>query len=121
MKLKYSLIVIAVIVIIAVFAFYEPNNIKKYPYFVYTDGLSFSGYVFADEHNDILIQFDCYCGCYNHIGHANLRDCFIFKGNFESHASYCDVCKALNQKIQKGIKDGKTIDTIKNKLELEYL
>lgn len=121
MKFKFILPIVAIVVIIAVFALYEPDYSKKYPYFVYTDGLSLSGYTFAEEHGEILMQFDCYCGCYDHIGHANLRDCFIFKGQIESHASYCDLCKALNQKVQKGINDKMSIETIKNELGAEYL
>ena len=116
MKHIKTFILFALILIIGLIAFYPNQEERKYPYFAYTDSMSISGYTFADEHGDILEQFDCTCGCYEHIGHNNLRDCYIFEGSFEAHASYCDTCKALNQKVQIGYNKGLTIEEIKRTL-----
>lgn len=55
-------------------------------------------YAFALERPDVMLWMPCYCGCGEHSGHRNARDCFIkatsSSGNvqFEEHGSACNVC-----------------------------
>jgi hypothetical protein len=45
-----------------------------------------------------MLWMPCYCGCGEHSGHKNARDCFVkatsSSGNiqFDDHGSTCDVC-----------------------------
>lgn len=119
MKLKYILVGV-ILIGIAVFLIPPNSTSKEFPEYAYTDPMALSGYKFASEHPEIMTQIDCYCGCYEHSGHANLRDCYIFQGVYTSHASFCDMCKALAQKTQKGINEGKTTLEINSELKEYY-
>lgn len=78
----------------------SPKVAGKFPDYVYTNPMTLKAYTYATEHPDILEQIPCYCNCGIHGSkmsngepHRFLRDCFINdKGQYDDHASYCDVC-----------------------------
>ncbi len=77
-----------------------PKPAGKFPDYVYTNPMTLKAYTYATEHPEILEQLPCYCNCGIHGSqmsegrpHRFLRDCFINdQGQYDDHASYCDVC-----------------------------
>lgn len=69
----------------------------KFPKFVYISDAVQTGYKIAVKNPELLAQFSCYCFCEG-MGHKNLAYCFLEKGvaggNFDDHASTCNVCFA---------------------------
>ena len=94
----------------------SPKTAGKLPDYVYTNAMTLSAYKFATEHPEVLEQLPCYCGCGQHGSEASegrphrfLRDCFINdKGQYDSHASTCDVCIGLAMKGQNSFPSGIT-------------
>ncbi|HSB04371.1 MAG TPA: PCYCGC motif-containing (lipo)protein [Thermodesulfobacteriota bacterium] len=69
----------------------------KFPKFVYISDAVQTGYKIAVKRPELLAKFSCYCFCEG-MGHKNLAYCFLEKGaaggNFDDHASTCNVCFA---------------------------
>lgn len=94
----------------------SPKTAGKLPDDVYTNAMTLSAYKYATEHPEVLEQVPCYCGCGQHGSEASdgkphrfLRDCFINdKGQYDSHASTCDVCIGLAIKAQNNFPSGIT-------------
>jgi hypothetical protein len=92
----------------------SPRKVDKLPDFAYTNAMTLKAYQFATEHPEILEQIPCYCGCGEHGSemsegkpHKFVRDCFITdKGVYDSHASFCDICVAINVKAQSALPSG---------------
>lgn len=86
----------------------------KLPDYVYTNAMTLKAYKYATEHPETLEQIPCYCGCGEHGSEASegkphrfLRDCFITdKGEYDNHASFCDVCIGINLKVQTALSSG---------------
>ncbi|OGP92556.1 MAG: hypothetical protein A2156_08775 [Deltaproteobacteria bacterium RBG_16_48_10] len=78
---------------------YPGENWEKYkfPKFVYISDAVQTGYKIAFKNPDLLAKFPCYCFCEG-MGHKNLAYCFLEKGaaggNFDDHASTCNICFA---------------------------
>ncbi|MFZ3059524.1 MAG: PCYCGC motif-containing (lipo)protein [Candidatus Methanoperedens sp.] len=93
-----------------------PKTAGKLPEYVYTNAMTLSAYRYATEHPEVLEQLPCYCGCGQHGSetsngkpHRFLRDCFINdKGQYDSHASTCDVCIGLAMRGQNNFPSGIT-------------
>jgi len=76
--------------------------------------MTLQAYKYATEHPEVLEQIPCYCGCGQHGSEASegrphrfLRDCFINdKGEYDDHASFCDVCIGEAVKAMKALPDG---------------
>ncbi len=96
------------------FPILSPRPAGKLPDYVYTNGMTLSAYKYATEHPEVLEQMPCYCGCGQHGSetsegkpHRFLRDCYINdKGQYDSHASTCDVCIGLAMKAQNNFPSG---------------
>lgn len=94
----------------------SPKTAGKLPDYVYTNAMTLSAYKYATEHPEVLEQLPCYCGCGQHGSetsegkpHRFLRDCFINdKGQYDSHASTCDVCIGLAMRAQNNFPSGIT-------------
>jgi len=66
----------------------------KFPKYVYTNDAVQTGYKTAVKEPQLLAKFPCYCFC-EEMGHKNLAYCFLEKGvlgNFDDHASTCNIC-----------------------------
>ncbi|HEY9245380.1 MAG TPA: PCYCGC motif-containing (lipo)protein [Candidatus Methanoperedens sp.] len=91
-----------------------PRKADKLPDYVLTNAMTLAAYKYATEHPEVLEQIPCYCGCGQHGSEASegrphrfLRDCFINdKGEYDNHASFCDVCIGEALKAQKALPDG---------------
>lgn len=91
-----------------------PKTAGKLPEYVYTNAMTLSAYKYATEHPEVLEQLPCYCGCGQHGSEASdgkphrfLRDCYINdKGEYDSHASTCDVCIGLAMRAQNNFPSG---------------
>ncbi len=94
----------------------SPKTAGKLPDYVYTNAMTLSAYRYATEHPEVLEQLPCYCGCGQHGSetsdgkpHRFLRDCFINdRGEYDSHASTCDVCIGLAMRAQNNFPSGIT-------------
>lgn len=94
----------------------SPKTAGKLPDYVYTNAMTLSAYKYATEHPEVLEQLPCYCGCGQHGSEASegrphrfLRDCFINdRGEYDSHASTCDVCIGLAIRAQNNFPSGIT-------------
>jgi len=68
----------------------------KFPKYVYINDSVLAGYKIAVKEPDLLAKFPCYCFC-EEMGHKNLAYCFLKRGvvgQFDDHASGCNVCDA---------------------------
>jgi hypothetical protein len=68
----------------------------KFPKYVYINDSVLVGYKIAVKERDLLAKFPCYCFC-EASGHKNLAYCFLKNGvigQFDDHASGCNVCDA---------------------------
>lgn len=105
-----------------------PDSKLKFPSYVYTNPLTLKAYTYAALHPEILEQIPCYCGCVNHGSegseyrpHRFNRDCFINdKGEYDSHAAYCDICIGIAIKVQDYLASGMTLKEARTKIDAEY-
>jgi hypothetical protein len=68
----------------------------KFPKYVYINDSVLAGYKIAVKAPALLAQFPCYCFC-EEMGHKNLAYCFLKNGalgQFDDHASGCNICDA---------------------------
>jgi hypothetical protein len=95
----------------------SPRKAGKLPDFAVTNAMTLKAYTYATEHPEVLEQIPCYCGCGEHGSvasggkpHKSVRDCFISdNGNYDDHASFCDVCVGIAMKAQSYFPNGITI------------
>jgi len=116
--MNIKLIGIGIILILAATAIMsKPENKepRTFPDYVYTDALTLNTYTFAKADPTNLSEITCYCGCAQHSSHKNLKECFD-----SDHASYCDVCKGENLKVQTYLKQNKSIENIRQLIDKEY-
>ncbi len=92
----------------------------RFPKFVYINRAVLTGYKIAVKEPNLLAKFRCYCLC-DAMGHKNLAHCFLkngIPGNFDDHASECNICYsqamrgflwnelgAPDEEMQKAMKD----------------
>jgi hypothetical protein len=92
----------------------SPRTAGKLPDYAITNAMTLKEYKFATEHPEVLEQIPCYCGCGEHGSkvsegkpHKSVRDCFISdNGNYDDHASFCDVCVGIAMKAQSYFPNG---------------
>lgn len=80
---------------------------KELPAYAYNSSLSLKSYRIAQRIPDVLHVMPCYCGCDGAAKHKNLRDCFInaVKGEYDSHASGCDLCSEIAIDVDNFLQD----------------
>lgn len=123
-----ALAIVGIFLIIGVSAIYvnflqkgTVSTILKLPSYAYTNPVVLKAYKYAATHPDILEQISCYCGCGSHSGHRFLRDCFLDDNrNYDSHASFCDVCIGEANKVQYYLSQGLTIREVRAEIDKEY-
>jgi Protein of unknown function with PCYCGC motif len=92
----------------------SPRTADKLPDYAVTNAMTLKAYKYATEHPEVLEQIPCYCGCGEHGSiasggkpHKSVRDCFISdNGNYDDHASFCDVCVGIAMKAQSYFPNG---------------
>lgn len=83
-------------------------------------------YQFALDRPDVMLWMPCYCGCGDHSGHKNARDCFIkatsSSGNvqFEDHGSACDVCVNIALRAREMTLAGQSLSEIRTAVDQEF-
>jgi hypothetical protein len=68
----------------------------KFPKYVYINDSVLVAYKIAVKEPALLAKFPCYCFC-EEMGHRNLAYCFLkhgVVGQYDDHASGCNVCDA---------------------------
>jgi hypothetical protein len=68
----------------------------NFPKYAYVSDAVLVGYKIAVKNRELLAKFRCYCFC-EEMGHKNLAYCFLKNGalgQFDDHASGCNVCTA---------------------------
>lgn len=94
---------------------------KGLPAFAYNSAVSLKSYRIARRIPDVLHMMPCYCGCDGAAKHKNLRDCFInaAKGEYESHASGCDLCSKIAIDVDRLVQDHSLKET-RTLIEKQY-
>lgn len=116
---KKILLFLAVLILISGYLLQQTDERTEdgqLPSYAYSDALTYKTYLFAKENPDILSQIKCYCGCDQHSNHETLKECFD-----SDHASYCDICKGENIKVQNYLAKNKSIQEIRILIDKEYL
>jgi len=78
------------------------------------------------NHQDVVDQMPCYCGCGESVDHKSNYDCFVFDNEddgavvWDDHATKCGVCldtavEAINQ-----YNEGKSIKEIRDHIDETY-
>ncbi len=104
---------------------YPSENWEKYhfPKYVYTNDAVQAGYKIAVKESSLLAKFPCYCFC-GEMGHKSLAYCFLkngVPGQFDDHASECNICYTQAMKAflwnEKGAPEGEMQKTFKELYE----
>lgn len=101
------------------------NGIKLPKYALASDKIT-EAYLFAKENPEALNGVKCYCGCMqmNHDGRIHKRgllDCFFKEnGDFEEHASQCNMCVTDTLLVKNLTEQGKTKEEIKAVIDAQY-
>jgi len=84
-------------------------------------------YLFATNFSEQLDGVNCFCGCMQHlhdgrIHKRGLLDCFMKEnGDYEQHASNCDMCINDALEVKKYSQQGLSKDEIKEKIYSKYI
>lgn len=117
--MKKTILILAVLILISVYLLRQGDEKQEdgnpLPSYAYSDALTYKTYLFAKESPEILARIKCYCGCDMHSNHKSLKECFD-----SDHASYCDVCKGENIKVQNYLAKNKSIEEIMTLIVKEY-
>ncbi|MCL7412755.1 MAG: PCYCGC domain-containing protein [ANME-2 cluster archaeon] len=90
------------------------------PGFAYSTPLSLKAYEYTTLNPEIIDQVPCYCGC-GGMGHMSLKNCYIWDdGEYDNHASQCDICVGEVIKVKKMYEDGLSLEEIRAKIDVEY-
>ena len=82
-------------------------------------------YDFAATHGAQLVYIPCYCGCGEHSGHRNVRDCFIKSGSgsaitYDGHGSQCDICVSIVLDAKAMLARGDTLAQVRTTIDESY-
>jgi len=97
------------------------------PDYAYASELTLKMYSIANSMEGSFEKIPCYCGCGNMqhgdvlIQHKSLKNCFIQdNGEFEQHASACDLCLYIANDVYDLYNQGKPIKEIRAFIENKY-
>lgn len=79
----------------------------------------------AAQHQDLLEQMPCYCGCGESVGHMNNYDCFIHDQDEQSivwddHGTKCNVCLEIAAKAMIEYSKGESVEDIRTMIDETY-
>jgi hypothetical protein len=78
-------------------------------------------YRYVEANQPIAKRIPCYCGCGQHSGHKSVRDCFINgKGQYDDHASGCDICLDIAQQTQQLSRQGLDVTAIRARIDQQF-
>ena len=90
------------------------------PGYAYSSPITLKAYEYTTLNPQIIDQVPCYCGC-GGIGHESLLNCFMTDdGEYDNHASQCDICVGEVIKIKKMHEDGLSMDVIRANIDSDY-
>jgi hypothetical protein len=100
-------------------------NTDQVPAFVTASPRVREAYAFAVAHSADLGYIACYCGCGEHAGHRNVRDCFIkqMTGSdvvYEQHGSTCDVCVSIVLDVKTMTGEGQSLAATRSYIDGKY-
>jgi len=90
-----------------------PNGITLNP--AMFQGETHDAYLAAQQHPELLVQLDCYCGCEQHEGHRNLLDCFR-----SNHGATCATCTGEAVTAAQLFENGTPVEQIRTVLRQRY-
>ncbi|MBI3190157.1 hypothetical protein HYZ41_00480 [archaeon] len=127
MKAWHMILLIAIVAVIASVVVLSFNTEKgSLPRYASVHPLIRDAYTFAYGNQDKLDGVNCYCGCMQrpHNGRIHRRgllDCFMnMDGDFDRHASECDMCINDALEAKKLGEEGKTKNEIKMYIDSKY-
>lgn len=79
----------------------------------------------AAQHQELLEQMPCYCGCGDSVGHMNNYDCFIHDEDDQSivwddHGTKCNVCLEIAAKAMIEYSKGESLGEIRTMIDETY-
>lgn len=83
-------------------------------------------YMAAANHQELLEQIPCYCGCGDSVGHRDSYDCFIHQNNadgsivWDDHGTKCGVCLEIAATSMVEYQAGKSIKEIRTLIDETY-
>jgi Protein of unknown function with PCYCGC motif len=83
-------------------------------------------YASAANHQELLENIPCYCGCGEAANHKNNYDCFIYENKdngavvWDDHATRCGVCLEIAAESMLLYNEGKTIKEIRDYIDHKY-
>ncbi|MBW6471121.1 MAG: PCYCGC domain-containing protein [Methanosarcinaceae archaeon] len=90
------------------------------PGYAYSSPITLKAYEYTTLNPQIIDQVPCYCGC-GGLGHESLLNCFMTDdGEYDNHASQCDICVGEVIKIKKMYENGLSIDVIRANIDKDY-
>ena len=90
------------------------------PGYAYSSPITLKAYEYTALNPQIIDQVPCYCGC-GGLGHESLLNCFMTDdGEYDNHASQCDICVGEVIKIKKMYEDGLSMDVIRANIDQDY-
>jgi hypothetical protein len=84
-----------------------------------------AAYDFASGHGDELAYIPCYCGCGEHSGHRNVRDCFIKQQTtsnttYDDHGAGCDICVSIVLDVETQLGEGQPLAAVSSYIDGKY-
>ncbi|WP_226585559.1 PCYCGC domain-containing protein [Halobacillus litoralis] len=83
-------------------------------------------YAAAAQHEELLENMPCYCGCGESVGHKNNYDCFVHDSKedgsivWDDHGTKCGVCLEIAAQSIKQLQDGKSLEEIRKNIDDSY-
>lgn len=103
------------------------NSIKDIPSFLSNEPEDIvTIYKAAAQHQNLLENIPCYCGCGESAHHKDNYDCFIHQNNqdgsvvWDDHGTKCNVCLEIAALSISEYENGKTISKIRNQIDAMY-
>ncbi len=83
-------------------------------------------YSAVPDHQELLEQIPCYCGCGESVGHGHSYHCFVHENHengsiiWDDHATRCQVCLDIAAESIVEYNEGKSIEEVRQLIEEKY-
>lgn len=83
-------------------------------------------YLAAAQHQELLEQMPCYCGCGESAGHTSNYDCFIHENEqdgtttWDDHGTRCGTCLEIAAESINAYSAGKSVKEIRKMIDEKY-